>query len=217
MSNHSIYNPDFFIPHTLAEAKKIVLGYGRSETPNRWQIETDWIQQLFVKNKFITEKSVVLDWGCGLGRLSKMIIQNFNCKVIGVDLNQSMLNFAKDYVSSPLFSTYLYNDVSEIKCKFSNIISVWTLQHSFNIDKDLQTLNNFLDLNGQIFIFEDITPAIPIIDNGNGNWRLLPDGLYRTKSSNKFKIIQQGRFPYVDMIPENSTSWYSFYVKKSPN
>lgn len=209
------YNPNFFRPISLDDAKRIVLGYGITESPHRWIIETAWIEQLFVDKNFLNENSVVLDWGCGIGRLSKMVIEKFNCRVVGVDISEDMLRYAKDYVNSKKFTATLVKDFNKNKTlKFSNVIAVWALQHTPFIDADLSIINDSLNDNGKLFVFEEITPAIPVVDDGQGKWGLLNDYHHQTKILEKFNLIEQGSFPKILNVPENDNAWWGFLKKK---
>jgi len=48
----------------------------------------------------------ILDYGCGIGRLSKALIERFGCRVIGVESSQSMHSLAPQFVLSERFSIW---------------------------------------------------------------------------------------------------------------
>lgn len=207
------YNADFFTPTDFEHAKKIVLGYGLYQTPNRWEIETNWIKNLFRNKKFLNDQSVVLDWGCGIGRLAKMIIETFNCKVIGVDINQKMLDYAKEYVNHPSFDCMLVEDfVDNNKTQFTNAIAVWTLQHSVYVDRDIAIIKNSLQNKGSLFVFEMLEPCIPI-KNNQTPWGIVEEGSYQKNVSKQLQLISQGQFPKILNLQENDMTWYGFFQK----
>jgi len=210
-SNNTIdYNYDFFTPISVEHAKEIVLGHGIYNTNNRWNIETEWTKRLFKTQNFLNENSIVLDWGCGIGRLSKMMIETFNCQVVGVDINQPMLNFAKEYVNDVRFTTLLLKDFESNTIKFTNAISVWTLQHSDAIDYDLHLIKRSLEKEASIFIFEMLEPSIPLKGNSQGTWGIIPVS-NQAIIKKYFSEIKQGKFPKILGIKENDDSWYAFY------
>ena len=47
---------------------------------------------------------VVLDYGCGVGRLAKAMIEAKGCAVIGLDISARMRTLAQDYVASDRLS-----------------------------------------------------------------------------------------------------------------
>jgi cyclopropane fatty-acyl-phospholipid synthase-like methyltransferase len=46
---------------------------------------------------------VVLDYGCGIGRLAKAMIDASGCSVVGLDTSPEMRKLADDYVGSDRF------------------------------------------------------------------------------------------------------------------
>jgi SAM-dependent methyltransferase len=48
----------------------------------------------------LDRNSLVLDYGCGIGRIAKELIKQTGCHVIGVDISPSMLGLAYPYVHS---------------------------------------------------------------------------------------------------------------------
>ena len=203
------YNPDFFTPIDLADAKRIILGHGVNEDSSRWEVETNWNKLLFESKNYINKDSLVLDWGCGIGRLSKMIIDTFGCKVVGVDINQKMLDYSKEFVNDDRFSTVLAKDFNTTG-KFTFALSVWALQHSINPDKDLDSIKKSLTDDGAFFVFEETRPVIPI--TGDHPWFILKKSNFKTINE-KFSLIETGEFPKELEISENNYSWWAFLRK----
>lgn len=209
------YNPNFFTPRDLEDAKKIILGHGVIESKHRWEVETEWTYQLFRSKNFLNKDSIVLDWGCGIGRLSKMMIDRFDCTVVGVDIDQKMLELSVDYVNRDKFIPMSVNDFKRNNhFNFTNAISVWTLQHSPFVDEDLDIIKNFLIPGGGFFIFEENQPSIPIKENEESIWFILTN-TYHDIILSKFNLIDHGLFPKELNIPENNTSWWGFLENKT--
>src|SRR5512137_2475910 len=53
----------------------------------------------------ITAHSKVLDIGCGTGVLSRELMDQYNCRVIGLDIDLAALEFARDYSPLTTFTT----------------------------------------------------------------------------------------------------------------
>lgn len=156
------YNPDFFKPKDIEHAKRIILTREDTTTEKRWELETAWQTKVLGALTNINRDSCVLDWGCGIGRLSKSIIKEYNCSVYGVDIQQQMLEYAGDYVNDEKFTPILYQNIEEIKRrKYSHIISVWVLQHSINVKNEIKIMHECLEDAGRILIVENHKKVIP--------------------------------------------------------
>lgn len=210
------YNPDFFTPSDIADAKRIILGYGAAETPDRWHIETNWNIKLFKSKNFITQHSVVLDWGSGIGRLSKAMIDEFGCRVVGVDINPTMREYSVDYVNSDKFTPMSVEEFrNNDSIQFSNVISVWTLQHSVTVVEDLELIQSRLLPDAEVFIFEAAERCVPIMALENGHtWAIIRGSSNFHTADQLFTIKEHGAFPARLNIPENDRSWWAFFKNK---
>lgn len=118
------YIKEVFDVVTFEQAKHVVLTSDPSN-PKKFDNETKFLVDTIKSKDFlnISESTTILDFGCGMGRVSKKLIQEFNCNVIGTDISESMLTFAKIYVSKPdKFKTHtdysLPNSVDLCVCTF---------------------------------------------------------------------------------------------------
>lgn len=204
------YNPEFFNSGDLADAKRIVLGHGISETSHKWEVETQWIELLFKRNNFINRNSIVLDFGVGVGRLSKMMIDAFDCTVVGVDISEKMLNHATEYVGNSKFIPMTIDELKITELAFTNAIAVWTLQHSIDVVGDLSLIKRKLASNSRVFVFEEKSPCIPVQSDTNIPWFILKRSNFNVIEKT-FKLEQHSTFPRHLNITENNNSWYGFY------
>ncbi len=167
MSNEKVqYNPKIFDVQTVEDAKKIILtpeaGMGTNE---RWEKETPFLKDdigAFFKN--LTKESVVIDFGCGIGRVSKEIIAKIGCKVIGVDISESMRKMAVEYVKSPLFEAISPAELREKildGLRVDGIFSIWVLQHSSDPISDVALLKASLKKDGLFYVLNNKISAVP--------------------------------------------------------
>ena len=191
-----IYNPNIFNTSNEQEAKNIILTKEDGlETNNRWNVETQFLKkdiESFFKNK-ITNKSIILDYGCGIGTLSKELIQTFNCKVIGVDISSSMREKALKYVNNKLFQTISPKELKEKVIdgfKFDAAISIWVLQHSITPIEDISLIKSSLKKDSLFYVLNNNKSAIPTnkgwVDNGINIKDIL---------EKKFNVIEVNKLP----------------------
>lgn len=215
------YNPQFFSSSSLEEAKNIVLMHHELSSEQRWEPETQWTKDILLAMRSFDEHSVVLDFGTGVGRLAKMLIETFGCRVLGVDINSQMLEFAKDYVNDSRFETMTNDDFinKRFKDHFTHAISVWALQHSPVSQHDIARIQQSLKRNGHLFVIDMRWKCIPKLDPG-GN--IHDTNFYDDKVDNKqelskyFNPIAMGTIPVKATIPSISDiSWWGFLEKNT--
>lgn len=104
---------------------------------------------------------VVLDFGCGIGRITKYYSKFVN-KIIGVDITKGMLNVAREVNSA---SNIEYHLIDGIHIPLDNdsvdlIITVWTLQYSAKnriiFKQIMRQFQRVLNKNGKICLLEQI-------------------------------------------------------------
>ena len=66
-------------------------GYGGYKYDGRWKV----VAQDLINIYKLQDGCKILDVGCGDGKISKAIIEKFNCKVIGVDISKQARELAK--------------------------------------------------------------------------------------------------------------------------
>lgn len=162
MSNEK-YNPQFFSANSMQQAKDIVLMYHEMSADERWEPETDWTRDLLLSMRSLDENSVVLDFGTGIGRLAKMLIDTFGCKVVGVDISPDMLKYAKEYVNSDRYETMTSDEFTErlYNHHFTHAIAVWVLQHSPVSQFDIAKIQQSLKEDGKFFVIDMRWKCIP--------------------------------------------------------
>lgn len=191
-----MYLKEAFDVYSLQQAKNVVLSEDPN-FPNKFTVETDFLVSKILKNLEIGENTKILDFGCGMGRVSKSLIEKTNCYVIGVDISKTMLNFAVQYVNNEKFSPnstyYLKNSVDIVLCIFS-------LQHVENPSKEIENLINILKPKGHLVLLND-------------KKRYIPSGTDR----NNFVIWQDDNFDVGKSLNEKLTKIKDITYLNKPN
>ena len=152
------YIKEVFDVQTFEQAKHVVLT-SDPEQPNKFEKETQFTINTIAENIVLTESSIVLDFGCGMGRIAKELISKFNCKVIGVDISSSMLTFAKLYTANmnKFQGTHEYNTLETVDVA----LSVLALQHAEDPEKEIDNIYNVLKPNGVFILLNESQRFVP--------------------------------------------------------
>ena len=193
------YNPGVFDAADMTAAKNIILTPEGSTTEQRWAIETPYVADLIGQAITITPDTVLLDYGCGIGRMAKELINRHQCSVVGVDISQKMLDLAHQYVQSDRFSTCspdMLDGMIEQGKRFDGAFSIWVLQHCLTPAVDVARIRRSLKPNAGLFILNNMWRAVPTVEKAWAN-----DGIdIRKMLLENFTLIREGRLP-----PEKTT------------
>jgi SAM-dependent methyltransferase len=162
------YNPGFFDAADPDAAKRIILTResGR-DTDERWVRETPYLTDLICGRLALGPSKLVVDFGCGIGRMAKAMIERAGCRVLGVDLSQDMRGLAPAYVGSANFSVVspeMFAGLADGGLRADAAISVWVLQHCFAPAADIDLLARGLTPQGQLLVVNNVQRAIPAIE-----------------------------------------------------
>ena len=119
---------------------------------NQWNDEdffatgTQEIQEFLNQSKNLGIELVfseALDFGCGMGRLTRGLAQHFD-KVCGIDISQEMVSLARDIHKDNNRIEFIHNPQTDLSClennRFDLVYSMITLQHV----PDRKTIRNYL-------------------------------------------------------------------------
>lgn len=160
------YYPEIFDAPDIAAAKAIILtpeGSG-ADTESRWRHETPYVLELIGKAFALAPERVVLDYGCGIGRLAKAMIEASGCFVIGVDISPKMCRLALDYVGSDRFvalSPAQFDVLVKSGLRVDAAIAVWVLQHCLAPADDIARIRRGLGPSGAALVLNMPKRAIP--------------------------------------------------------
>lgn len=162
----ALYYPEIFNVADIAAAKDVILtneGPG-ADTETRWSIETPYVMSLIAGTLAPGPDTLVLDYGCGVGRMAKAMIDATGCSVIGLDISPSMRALANDYVASERFtalSPQQFDRLVASGLRVDAAISVWVLQHCFAPADDIARIRGGLAPGGGCFILNMPKRAVP--------------------------------------------------------
>jgi len=170
-----IYDHNYFYSNNLEDAKKVILGsYGGLNVDERWKLETEWL----IKHiKFNNEQELVVDYGCGIGRIAKEIKN----PVIGVDFSQTMRLQAEVYVSRDGFCAVnpeIFKVLIDHGLRISGLVSIWAFQHIIDmlmkamkiggifwiLDLNVRCIHFRLKDSDDVFVYDDGKEILPMID-----------------------------------------------------
>ena len=157
------YVKEAFDVTTITQAMNVVLST-EVDKPEKFQKETQYLIDIINNENIITNESTVLDFGCGMGRVSKDIIKKFDCTVLGYDISESMKTFATLYVSNPR----KFKTISQLPDNNSIdvCLSIFVLQHVENPKQEIENIVNILKPNGHLVLINEDNRFIPSdVDN----------------------------------------------------
>ena len=169
----ALYHPDIFSVTDERSAKAIILtdeGPG-ADTDTRWAEETPYVLRLIRQALEVRPDVLVLDYGCGIGRMAKAMIEATGCSVIGVDVSPGMRNLAMDYVGSDRFvvvSPSQFDTLVAAGLRVQAAIAVWVLQHCFAPADDVTRIRGSLAADGGLFVLNMVRRAIPVLRDHDG-------------------------------------------------
>jgi len=150
---------------TFEQAKATVLTPDPNQ-PYKFQMETDYLINKLDQAQLCNTNSTVLDFGCGMGRVSKALIEKFNCKVLGMDISESMKIFATLYVTQPkLFACVdSFPDANSIDLA----LAILVLQHTEDPAKEIQGIFTALKPQAHLILVNEHARLVPVGADVNG-------------------------------------------------
>lgn len=170
------YDPARYMDvETVDEAVNIILCPTEGMTAKqRWTDEAPALMRIM--ERYIKRGSAVLDYGCGIGRLAKPLIQKLECRVVGVDISPNMRALAASLVDNPRFFALdpsMFDEFIATDAPFDAAISVWALQHCIDLTETVDRIRCSVRQGGKLIIVNNRTRCLPV---ENGEWA--DDGLH---------------------------------------
>ena len=161
----AVYQPEIFDVCTVAEAVEIIVTATEGTTAQeRWEKETPFLVGDIGKHLALTSETTVLDYGCGIGRVAKGLIDTYGCRVIGVDFNPSMRQLAPEYVLSERFVIWSPEVLEKMIAKGFRVdaaVCLWVLQHVLDVKEIVDRLAKVLNPGGLLYVLGSKTRCVP--------------------------------------------------------
>jgi 2-polyprenyl-3-methyl-5-hydroxy-6-metoxy-1,4-benzoquinol methylase len=164
------YHPEIFNYANIDEAKSIILtDEGSVATEQRWQTETPYLREQLLSWCKLSNHAQILDFGCGIGRMSRELIEYTDSSLWGVDISPTMRQHALPYVNSDRFTALSPSALDAAVgagMRFDLAISVWVLQHCPDLQTEVLRIAQALRPGGALFVVDMHHRAIPTRDEG---------------------------------------------------
>jgi 2-polyprenyl-3-methyl-5-hydroxy-6-metoxy-1,4-benzoquinol methylase len=159
---HKIYFKEVFSPPSFHEALNVCVTIDPND-PAKVENETRFLLDFLKHNFLISPTTNVMDFGCGVGRVSKSIIDIVGCTVVGIDISESMINNAIQYVGSEKFIPVLYRKGINIsnKPKFDLTIASLVLQHVEDPSTDIKFISDTMVPGGTLVLVNEEVRFVP--------------------------------------------------------
>ncbi len=162
------YFPEVFNAPDEQRARQIILTPEGpdADTETRWAIETPYLIGLMGEQLPLQADTLVIDYGCGIGRIARAMIEAFECSVIGVDISPNMRVLANDYVRSERFlavSPAQFDRLVAAGMRADAAASIWVLQHCLTPTDDLARIERGLAPSGRCFVLNMSLRAVPAV------------------------------------------------------
>lgn len=206
------YNPHIFDMPNIDMAKQIILTPEAGvETTERWDLETPYVAQLIGEVLQLQPGQLILDYGCGIGRIAKELIARYEVRVLGVDISPNMRAYAPGYVGSPRFSAVsneVLHGLVDNGLRVDAAFCVWVLQHCVKPGDDIEILRQVLKPGGGLFVMNNEHRAVPTLEVAWANDEVSIRDLLRAA----FEPAQEGRPELGPVVPAMAlqTFWATY-------
>ena len=208
-----VYSTDIFDVPSIDAAKRLILSSGAGTTSEeRWERETPYVVAEIGSTLAIDETACVIDYGCGIGRIAKGLIERYGCSVVGVDISSSMRKLALEYVTSDRFtavSPVMLDTLVARGFRATNAFSCWVLQHCARPADDIERIHAALMPGGTTFVLNTHRRWVPT-DHGMVDDRVSVEALL----ASRFETVSRYDMPPDATIPDIASAAFVMIVRK---
>jgi len=147
-----------FDHRSLRRAKASILWF------DNWDTATRDTVQILAEVGVVRDGFSLIDYGCGIGRISRALAETYRVRVLAVDRSREMLRHAARYVPRRFIDGGAVRLMSDqdlidqhqgLAAKFDSILFIEVLQHIPEpiLDDLLPSMWNLLKPHGRIFVF----------------------------------------------------------------
>jgi SAM-dependent methyltransferase len=208
-----VFRPEVFDVSDVGAAKAIILTPQRgTTTAERWEFETPYLVDVIGRDLGLGPDRCVLDFGCGIGRIAKALIDRHGCRVVGVDISERMRSLAPEYVGSPRFLAWSPEELDgQVAGGFraSHAVACWVIQHVLDPDAEIARIEAALAGGGEFFVLNQGHRVVP----SNLGW--IDDGIsVETLLAARFDVVSRGVLPEIVTTPELAATTYTMRLRK---
>lgn len=208
-----IYRPDMFDATDVNAAMSIILTpEDGTSTAERWEYETPFLVDEIGRQLGIVASDCIIDFGCGIGRLAKGLIECFGCRVVGVDISERMRELARGYVGSERFAAWSPEELDHHAAsgfRADKAFSCWVIQHCLKPDAELARVEAALAPEGRFLVVNQRRRAVP----SNLGW--VDDGIVVERLLEaRFRVVARSAIPEVVSTPEIAAESYILLLEK---
>ena len=208
-----VYHPDIFEARDLASAMGIILTPETgTTTEERWEYETPYLADEIGRALELDADACVLDYGCGVGRLAKALIERHGCFVMGVDISTSMRQLAPGYVGSDRFAVCAPEMLDRMIAqglRVTHAYACWVIQHCAAPAVDLGRIEAALARGGRVYVLNNHRRCVPT-DQGWVDDGISVEGLLTAK----FDPLAKDGLPEVVTTPEIAQGSFTMTLRK---
>ena len=159
------YSPTIFQARDLEAAKAIILTPTPDMTTDeRWEVETQNLVEELGRVMSLEAESRILDYGCGIGRVAKALIDRYGCSVVGVDISAEMRKFAAEYVKSDRFVACdppTLDRMIREGFRATGAYACWVLQHCHVPEQDIHRIESALSPGALFYVLNSESRWVP--------------------------------------------------------
>ena len=160
------YDPTVFDVKNMVEAKSVILTVEDEgiSSSDRWELETPYLAELAETTLGITKDSLVLDYGCGIGRMARGLIARTRCRVIGVDISSSMRALAASYTDIALFAA-IPPEMMDLIPQVDAVLGIWVFQHIPYLHPALQAIKEKMKPEAKMLVVNQRVRCVPTVEH----------------------------------------------------
>ena len=161
----AVFRPEVFDVSTIEQAKRIIVTPETgTTTEERWEKETGYLVEDIGQHLAAMPDATVVDYGCGIGRVAKGLIDRGGCRVAGVDFSPSMRLLAPDYVLSDRFVVWSPDTLDKMIAKGYRadlVVCLWVIQHVLDPQDVIARIGRTLRPGGLLYTLNQEIRCVP--------------------------------------------------------